>query len=375
MEKKIPVDCIYTDFSKAFDVVNHNLLISKLKLYGINGMLLKWFANYLTNRAQYVKYRNFISDKITVMSGVPQGSHLGPLLFIIFINDITDVLLNVEYLMFADDLKIFKAINSSVDISDLQNSLNLLITWCTNNKLILNFKKCKTITFTRSKSITRNIYKINDIDLENVTQIRDLGVIFDSEMSFTPHIDYIANKSMQLLGFIKRNCQEFKSVKTLKLLYVMLVKSILIYASTIWSPIYDIHIKRLETIQHKFFRLASLKMGLPDPFIQHDYAVISRKLNIPSLESARKLNGVKFTYKLIKGEIDCPLLLGLLNFRIPTVTRNNDIFLCKTYISSYTENNPINRICKFINDKNIDILTTSETNFQKLCKRDVLEFR
>lgn len=135
------VDFIYTHFSKAFDKVNHTLLLSKLHTIGICGSVLSWISSYvLSNRTQIVKYKNFISNPFNVPSGVPQRSHLGPLLFLLFINDIN--FSNSRKLLFADDLKLFRIFNSSYDLSLLQIDLNILSNWCTVNKLPLNVEKC-----------------------------------------------------------------------------------------------------------------------------------------------------------------------------------------------------------------------------------------
>ena len=177
LNDKTRVDCIYTDFSKAFDSVNHDILIQKLRAFGFSGPLLNWLSSYLRNRVQFVKYKNFLSNSINVTSGVTQGSHLGPLLFIIFINDIALILRNVEFLLYADDLKLYKRITSIYDKIDLQDSLNLFYIWCLANDLDLNIGKCKTITFSRAKNYIMGSYFINDTQLEIVSSMK--VVIFD----------------------------------------------------------------------------------------------------------------------------------------------------------------------------------------------------
>jgi len=143
---------VYTDFEKAFDKVNHNLLIGKLKHYGINNPLLSWFNSFLKNRFQTVKYGNVYSDPISVCSGIPQGDHLSPTLFIIFINDISLAIKNSNLLLFADDAKIFKTINSKSDTMLFQADLNCFQNWCYHNDMQLNINKCAIISFSYKKN-------------------------------------------------------------------------------------------------------------------------------------------------------------------------------------------------------------------------------
>ena len=136
-------DVIYTDFSKAFDKVNHVLLKKKLYLMGFTDLSLKWIYSYLTNRKQTVLFKNYCSRSIDVLSGVPQGSHLGPLLFSLFINDLPDMIQYSNILMYADDVKIFQCYSQISDQKLLQNDLNSFHVWCNLNLMQLNLKKCK----------------------------------------------------------------------------------------------------------------------------------------------------------------------------------------------------------------------------------------
>jgi len=129
--------------------VNHDLLILKLKSYGFCNPLLSWFSSFLTNIIQNVKYENFISDNIDVTSGVPQGDHLSPLLFLIYINDLSNLIKYSKFLLLADDLKLFKEIRSYEDAVLLQNDVNSFQGWCNDNGMSLNISKCKTISFSQ----------------------------------------------------------------------------------------------------------------------------------------------------------------------------------------------------------------------------------
>jgi retron-type reverse transcriptase len=190
------VDCIYTDLKKAFDRVDISKLCLKLSIVGIGDPLLSWINSYLTNRKQKVGITSHRSREIKVTSGVPQGSHLGPVLFSIFINDIKNVIRDSLFLLYADDLKLFYNIRSEQDCVRIQDDLCRVVSWCESNGLELNISKCKVIRYSRKKIITLPSYHIHNSALESLFQISDLEIILDSKLTFCPHI--------------KKNCQELK---------------------------------------------------------------------------------------------------------------------------------------------------------------------
>ena len=155
LDKNSQVDVIYTDFSKAFDCIDHYVLIQKLSNFGYSHSLIKLFESYLINRTQFVEYQNVRSRLTTPTSGVPQGSNLGPLLFLLFINDLPSVL-SCHKLLFADDVKVYNEIASIDDCRSLQESINALVNWCSVNRLNLNMDKCSVISFT--KKLKKIIY-------------------------------------------------------------------------------------------------------------------------------------------------------------------------------------------------------------------------
>jgi hypothetical protein len=209
------VDVIYTDFIKAFDKVNYQILFTKLEQIGLCGSLLKWLISFTQDRFHIVSYKGYSSTPMRITSGVPQRSHLAPILFNIFINDIQ--FQNCSKLMLADDIKLFRIVNSQLDADLLQSKLNTPYDWCTKNYLSLNINKCQIMTFTRSRSTTSYNYFINGLTLLRSTgPIKDLDVLFDPKLKFDCHIHMIINKSHQLLGFISRSCTDFTDKLALK---------------------------------------------------------------------------------------------------------------------------------------------------------------
>lgn len=173
-------------FAKAFDRIDHGILIKKLSTFPINACLIKLLKSYLENRKQYVCLYGEISECITPLSSVPQGSILSPLLFSLFINDLPP-LIKSNILLFADDVKIFLKIKSLSDARQLQSDIDTIIDWCNRNNLQINANKCYTMSFTRRRENNFQYfnYNVNGLILNKLTSIKDLGVLFDSKLSST----------------------------------------------------------------------------------------------------------------------------------------------------------------------------------------------
>ena len=236
LDKRLEIDLIYLDFSKAFDSVCHAKLLSKLNSLGITGSLLKWFTSYLSNRKQRVVINGSFSSWATVKSGVPQGSVLGPILFLLFVNDMPQVLGSSKLSMFADDSKCFKTIKSLADTITLQNDLTSLYSWSIANELRFQPSKCHNLRISRKKTSPERVYTLDGNELEIVTKERDLGVIVTKELKWNEHIKLIVSKANKTLGFLKRSCFVKTPKKTLTLLYTSLVRSYFCFASEVWAP-------------------------------------------------------------------------------------------------------------------------------------------
>jgi hypothetical protein len=161
--------------------------------------------------------------------------------------------LDLPCLLFADDMKVYSMIGCHDDALRLQDGIDIF-RWCAGNNLFLNCAKCKVVTFTKKTEPLLFNYSINGTTLPRSNSVRDLGVVFDSTLSFTNHIESIVNSSFKSLGFVSRNGREFSNVDTLKLLYFSYVRSHLEYASIVWSPMYSIQISFLERVQRRFLK-------------------------------------------------------------------------------------------------------------------------
>lgn len=309
------VDVIYTDFSKAFDRVPHHILLSKLSAYGITGTLYDWLKSYLENRSFFVAVNGFQSGTYRSSSGVPQGSHVGPVLFIIFVNDIPYCLRFSECFMYADDLKFSRIIESENDCILLQRDVDSLVKWCNDNGMSLNVKKCFHVKYTRKKKGTASVYRVGPEVIQEVDQTRDLGVVFDSALTFVPHVEGVIKKASRMLGFVIRNVAGFKRKRTKILLYNCIVRSILEYCSTIWRPHYSTHILRLERIQKRFLWHLAYADGKAKRIRSYESRLSYFKM--VSLEKRRTIIDSSFVFKLLRGKLDCPLLLSKFRFRAP----------------------------------------------------------
>jgi hypothetical protein len=213
------VDLIYTDISKAFDKVRHHLLLDKMST-DVEPSLCQWLGSYVSGRIQRVKMGDCASRDMLATLGVPQGSHLGPLCFIWFVNEISRIFRHKLVLFYADDMKLFLPVRGFQDCLKIQSYWNRLVEWCEANALKLNVGKCKSITFSRLRHPIEFSYMLGSIILDRVDSINDLGVIMDSKVSFTGHIDVTVGRALTMLGFVKRLSCELSGPYTLKTLYV-----------------------------------------------------------------------------------------------------------------------------------------------------------
>ncbi|KAJ3644314.1 hypothetical protein Zmor_026980 [Zophobas morio] len=253
------VDVIYTDLSKAFDKIQHNILIQKLNNFGLNTDALALIESYLSSRVCYVYYNGFTSREFIATSGVPQGSHLGPLLFVLFINDLL-LSLSCPVLAYADDIKLYVSINFYNEVLLLQSNLNVLTQWCMTHKLILNKQKCFFVTFTITHSPLLTQYMIDGYRLDKKDCMKDLGVVFDSTLTFVKHLNCVCSSVSKSLGFVMRTCRNFSDLNLMKQLFYSYVLSKIEYGILVWSPIYASHALMLDKIYRRFLKYLSYRI-------------------------------------------------------------------------------------------------------------------
>ena len=253
------VDVIYFDFSKAFDSVNHDLILEKLKYkFGIDGRFLNFIKNYLRNREQSVVIENCKSPSLPVLSGVPQGSILGPILFVLFINDLPSSLnAGTDIALYADDTKIWRPIASEEDHIILQSDINTLLEWSIINKMNFHPSKCKAVSVHNRPSpldmlpSVRFCYHLGDVLLEYADNEKDLGVIINPSLCFSEQQDALVAKANQQLGLVRRTCHFVQDIKRRRTLYLTLVRSQFEHCSPIWRPSNDTAMKKFESFQKR----------------------------------------------------------------------------------------------------------------------------
>ncbi len=325
MDKKDTPIGIFINLSKAFDTINHSILIEKLKFYGFCETAINLMQSYLTERIQYVQMDDVKSDYCSVTTGIPQGSILGPLLFIIYMNDIAEASDLFDFILYADDTSLTTTIKLVIrkDCGTIQecinNELEKINIWLKLNKLSLNIKKTKYMIFhTINKQIPNFEIKIEDTIIERVSEFNFLGITLDDQLRWHKHIDKIANKISRNVGIL--NClKHFLPVSTKLTIYNSLVLSHINYGLLLWGY----SCKRIELLQKKAVRTISLSKynSHTEPILKH--------LKLLKIEDILKLQTLKLYYKYRNDQL--PIYLLNLPFQYNSEThgyntrRRNDI--------------------------------------------------
>ena len=287
------------NFCKAFDKVPHSRLFNKLEFYGIHGSLLRWIKNFLTDRLQQVIIDNKRSDSCYVLSGVPQGTVLAPLLFLIYINDLP-LHVSSKIRLYADDVILYSNICSMADCRRLQNDLDSLMQWSHKWQMHFNPRKCEFLRITNKKSFLPFSYYINNCLIQEVFHARYLGVILDQHLSWNEHIKQIANKATKVNAFLYRNLYQCPPLVKSNV-YKAMVRPIMEYSSTIWDPHTLVNINRLESVQKHAARMCFKNYSR--------FSSISSmlaNLNLPTLQERRNRAKLQMLYKIIHQLVAIP---------------------------------------------------------------------
>lgn len=299
IDNNITNTTISIDFQKAFDLVSHPKLLLKLNSYGVRGNLLALITDFLKDRKQMTKISDRLSSSQPVKSGVVQGSCIGPLLFIIFVNDIPSIFSKSIFTkIFADDLKIYTRIRCFLDEFLLQHNLNLLVNWSELWQLPISIGKCITMLIGILKHIhppSPTRYFLNTTPLEYVSSVKDLGVIVDGNLQFKEHINRIVHNASCRASLILK-CFQSHDINLLRRAFIVYVRPLLEYNSPVWSPHSVGEIKALESVQRRFTK------KLPG-ISELNYENRLKKLSLETLEFRRLKVDLVTTYKIIFGQI------------------------------------------------------------------------
>lgn len=278
------VDAVFLDFSSAFDRVPHNKLILKLHKLGIRGSILAWIQDFLWMCQQRVVFQGAFSEWTTIYSGVPQGSVLGPILFLAYVSDISSGLSSTMF-QFADDHTIIRPITCEGDKDILQNDLNTVFQWSIDNELPLNVSKCAIMHISRCKpnNALFHDYCLGSTPLNVAENYELLGVLFSSNFSFNNHLEHICKSASRLVGFVSR-CTNGMPHDSFLLLYKTLVLPVLLYCGSIWHPFNVCHLDRIEAVQRRATRIL-YQRKFPNEIVSYEdrlkhFSIISIKHNL-----------------------------------------------------------------------------------------------
>ena len=352
------IDVVYLDFAKAFDKVPHRRLIKKCEAFGIKGKLLKWLEAFVSGRRQRVSVNGSQSAWSDVCSGVPQGSVIGPILFVMFINDMPNNLSNFVSL-FADDTKLFGKSTTVADSESIQGDLHKLQEWSETWNLKFNKEKCQTLYL--GKNNGKHIYEMGSqkdaVKLRETVAEKDLGIIVDNELSFNTHITQAVKKANKIVGMIRRTFT-FLDEDMFKKLFTSLVRPVIEYGNCVWSPSFQYQIREIENVQRRATKL------LPGMY-NMDYEDRLKRLNLPSLAFRQTPGDMIETFKYCQGlyEVDKKPFTLMREFNQDTTTRDHGFKIRKEKCKLDVRTNFFgNRVVNLWNSLPIDIVNSPSTN-------------
>ena len=288
------MDVIYLDFSKAFDKVDHGVVLRKLSKLKVGDKVGRWIHSFLTNRTQSVCIDGVTANPAPVRSGVPQGSVLGPIIFLILIGDIDENVASSFCSSFADDTRVGRPVNSASDSDLLQKDLDSIYEWAERDNMSFNEDKFETIHYSASKKSESNstYYTSSGQTIQSKKQVKDLGVLIDDDGLFRGQIRNVISKAKRLSSWILRTF-ETRAVRPMITLWRTLVLPVLDYCCQIWSPWLKGLINDLESVQRSFTRRIH---GLG----HMDYWQRLKHLRLYSLERRRERYMIIYAWKIIE---------------------------------------------------------------------------
>ena len=331
LDKKLFCAALFIDLSKAFDTVDHILLLQRLSYIGFNSDACRWFENYLSDRQQCVKVGPIKSDFLHVSKGVPQGSILGPILFILYINNIVNTLKNCNIHLYADDTILYcfsDSVENSVHM--LQLAFDILQKSLLDLKLVLNDEKTKFMLFTKRRILNDNfhLYTTSGTSIERVPNYKYLGIWLDEKLTFDTHVECLVKGLRMKLGFFYRNRSCFPW-PTRKRLIEALFLSALDYGDIIYRNASATTLKTLDSVYHPALRFIT-----GDIYNTH-HCILYNKVGWPSLAIRRDQHWFLFVYKAIIGR-SAPYLKSLLQWRTSSYqTRSQDCLMLETPFASF----------------------------------------
>ena len=343
LNNKIRTDVIYFDFAKAFDSVKHDIILYKLKhQFHIDGFLLAFLVDYLKDRSQSVVLGNSISSTKIVTSGVPQGSILGPTLFVLFLNDISSGLNDkTNILMYADDTKIWREINEENDHHILQKDIDYLLDWALRNSMKFHPLKCKALMVSKCKMPLLNIlpfiqfqYSLGHEIIDYCEFEKDLGIHINGTLNFTHHSDLLYSRANQRFGLLKRTCHFVKSIQRKRALYLTMVRSLFEHCPYIWRPSSVTAIEKLESLQKRALKwiLGNELSGISYSSNHYLYLIHCKQLEILPIKFRFDFHDIKMFHSVVYG-FSCVKLPGYIQpFQGSRLRRSHYDY--KSFISS-----------------------------------------